>query len=59
MDVKDGLNYRKRISAGFALILTTWVAAHLSILLGCRPFKKNWQIYPDPGSRSPGPFFIR
>lgn len=28
----------------------TWLAVILSILLGCLPFEKNWQVYPDPGS---------
>ncbi|KAK8102244.1 hypothetical protein PG984_015390 [Apiospora sp. TS-2023a] len=45
----DGLEFQKRIYAGFVLIVTTWIAAHLSIFLGCLPLKKNWQIYPDPG----------
>ncbi|KAK8071289.1 hypothetical protein PG997_011492 [Apiospora hydei] len=45
----DGLDFTKRIIAGFALIAMTWVAAHLSILLGCLPLRRNWQIYPDPG----------
>ncbi|KJR88211.1 uncharacterized protein SPSK_07260 [Sporothrix schenckii 1099-18] len=46
----EGLNYHRRIYAGFVLIFTTWVAVLLSILLGCRPLSKNWQIYPDPGN---------
>ena len=45
-----GLNYELRIYIGFGLIFTTWVAVLLSILLGCQPMSKNWQIYPDPGS---------
>ncbi|OAA65565.1 hypothetical protein SPI_02352 [Niveomyces insectorum RCEF 264] len=46
----DGLNYRWRIYVGFGMIVTTWLAVLLSILLGCRPMSKNWQIYPDPGN---------
>lgn len=47
----EGLdNYRPRIFIGFGLIFVTWVAVLLSILLGCQPLHKNWQIYPDPGS---------
>ncbi|CAK7216060.1 hypothetical protein SBRCBS47491_002703 [Sporothrix bragantina] len=46
----DGLNYQLRIYIGFGMIFTTWVAVLLSILLGCRPLSKNWQIYPDPGN---------
>jgi hypothetical protein len=41
-----------RINIGFVLIAATWVAVLLSILLGCYPLEKNWQIYPDPGSES-------
>lgn len=33
------------------LIGATYLATELSILLGCQPFKNNWQIYPDPGSK--------
>ncbi|EEU39499.1 uncharacterized protein NECHADRAFT_25451, partial [Fusarium vanettenii 77-13-4] len=47
----EGLdNYRARIFIGFGLIFVTWVTVLLSILLGCQPFHKNWQIYPDPGN---------
>ncbi|VBB84447.1 Putative protein of unknown function [Podospora comata] len=46
----EGLEYRKRIFTGFVLIFTTWVAVLLSILLGCRPLERNWQIYPNPGN---------
>ncbi|KAK3294441.1 uncharacterized protein B0H64DRAFT_463329 [Chaetomium fimeti] len=46
----DGLGFETRIYAGFILIGTTWLAVVLSILLGCHPFEKNWQIYPDPGN---------
>lgn len=46
----EGLNYQLRIYIGYGLIVTTWIAVLLSILLGCRPLSKNWQIYPDPGS---------
>ncbi len=49
--LQDGLVYRKRIYAGFVIITATWIAVILSILLGCRPLSKNWQIYPDPGSK--------
>ncbi|KAF7551247.1 hypothetical protein G7Z17_g5183 [Cylindrodendrum hubeiense] len=47
----EGLgNYRPRISAGFVLILVTWIAVLLSILFGCHPLHKYWQINPDPGN---------
>ncbi|KAL2128958.1 hypothetical protein VTI74DRAFT_8412 [Chaetomium olivicolor] len=46
----EGLGYRKRVYAGFLLLGATWLAVFLSIILGCRPFHKNWQIYPNPGN---------
>jgi hypothetical protein len=49
--LQENLGFEKRICAGFGIVVTTWVAVLLTILLGCRPFKKNWQIYPDPGSK--------
>lgn len=30
------------------MLVTTYMAVILSIHLGCRPYKKNWQIYPEP-----------
>lgn len=49
----EGLdNYRPRIFIGFGLIVATWLTVLFSILFGCHPFEKNWQIYPDPGSKS-------
>lgn len=39
-----------RVKVGYALIGATYIATELSILLGCQPFKNNWQIYPDPGN---------
>lgn len=41
-----------RIYIGYVMIGTTYVATLLSILLGCRPIQKNWQINPDPGSET-------
>ncbi|OLN82716.1 hypothetical protein CCHL11_08758 [Colletotrichum chlorophyti] len=47
----EGLhNYRKRILAGFVIIVVTWLVVFLSIIFGCYPLHKNWQIYPDPGN---------
>ena len=44
---------RIRIRIGFAFIFITYVITLSSILGGCgAPFKKNWQIHPDPGSKS-------
>jgi hypothetical protein len=41
-----------RIQIGYGIIAATYVATLLSILLGCRPLHKNWQINPDPGSKT-------
>jgi hypothetical protein len=41
-----------RVRIGYILIGATYVATLLSTLLGCQTFQKNWQIHPDPGSRS-------
>lgn len=46
----DYLEYRVKI--GWFLIGVTYLVVLLTILLGCQPFPKNWQIYPDPGSTS-------
>ncbi|KAI0145180.1 hypothetical protein GGR57DRAFT_517387 [Xylariaceae sp. FL1272] len=42
--------FRYRIYAGFALLAATWISATLTLFLSCRPFHRNWQIYPDPGT---------
>jgi hypothetical protein len=48
---RAGLHHlQQRVKIGYALIGVTYLATELSILLGCRDFKQNWQIYPDPGS---------
>jgi hypothetical protein len=39
-----------RVKIGYFVIASTYIATELSILLGCQPFRKNWQIFPDPGS---------
>lgn len=49
---RAGLHHLQlRVKVGYALIGATYIATELSILLGCQPFKNNWQIYPDPGSK--------
>lgn len=51
---RDGLvNMRWRVRFAYILIGTTYIATVLSILLGCHPMHKNWQIYPNPGSAFP------
>jgi hypothetical protein len=44
--------YGLRVGIGYGMIVATYIATMMSILLGCRPFEKNWQIHPDPGSTS-------
>ncbi|EXJ81491.1 hypothetical protein A1O3_07784 [Capronia epimyces CBS 606.96] len=47
----QSLDYMKhRIRIGYAIVVTTYLVTELSILLGCHPFHKNWQIFPDPGN---------
>ena len=41
---------RTRVKTGYAVLVVSYLATELSILLGCQPFHKNWQINPDPGS---------
>ena len=43
---------RIRIHIAYFLIAITYIATICSILFGCRPMDKNWQIYPNPGSAS-------
>lgn len=44
------INMRVRIYVAYVLIASTYIATVCSILLGCHPMHKNWQIYPNPGS---------
>ncbi|KAI1821583.1 hypothetical protein F4861DRAFT_453759 [Xylaria intraflava] len=44
-----GRTYLRRIYIGFAILASTYLAATLNLFLGCRPFYRYWQIYPDPG----------
>ncbi|KAL6249320.1 hypothetical protein RBB50_003173 [Rhinocladiella similis] len=47
----EALEYMKiRIRIGYGIVVVTYIITELSILLGCHPFHKNWQIYPDPGN---------
>jgi hypothetical protein len=48
--LREGLHMKTRINIAYGSIAVTYVATVLSILFGCHPFEKNWQIYPDPGS---------
>jgi hypothetical protein len=49
---RAGLHHLElRVKIGYFLIGATYIATELSILLGCQPLQKNWQMYPDPGSQ--------
>jgi hypothetical protein len=54
MKLQEGLGrrYQLPIYVGLALITTSFIASIIAILASCRPFHKNWQINPDPGSQS-------
>ncbi|CAG7951885.1 unnamed protein product [Penicillium salamii] len=43
------INMRARIHIAFGFIAATYIATICSILFGCHPMHKNWQINPDPG----------
>lgn len=47
----ERLQEQRVISAAWGIVCATWIACILSMLLVCRPLWKNWQIYPDPGSK--------
>ncbi|KAJ8117660.1 hypothetical protein OPT61_g1197 [Boeremia exigua] len=42
--------YQKRIHVAVVLIVTSFVAVILTIAFSCRPYKKYWQVSPDPGN---------
>lgn len=44
------INMRIRVHIAYGLIAATYIATICSILFGCYPLHKNWQIYPNPGS---------
>ncbi|KAL2006891.1 hypothetical protein VTN00DRAFT_9559 [Thermoascus crustaceus] len=39
-----------RVRIAYVLLGVTYIATALSILLGCQPLEKYWQINPDPGN---------
>ncbi|KAF1928247.1 uncharacterized protein M421DRAFT_157070 [Didymella exigua CBS 183.55] len=42
--------YERTIVYGFwTVLLSTLVASVITVFVGCRPFERHWQIYPDPG----------
>ncbi|KAK6199629.1 hypothetical protein LQW54_010011 [Pestalotiopsis sp. IQ-011] len=44
------VHLRLRVRAAYVLIGVTYLVVSLSILLGCQPMNKYWQINPDPGN---------
>ncbi|KAJ5560456.1 hypothetical protein N7513_002855 [Penicillium frequentans] len=44
------INMRVRIHVAYVLIAATYIVTLCSILFGCHPMHKNWQINPDPGN---------
>ncbi|KAM4054801.1 putative short-chain dehydrogenase reductase sdr protein [Hirsutella rhossiliensis] len=40
-----------KVNLGFVLVGSTYVAVFATILFGCWPISKHWQINPDPGNR--------
>ncbi|KAF2626693.1 hypothetical protein BU25DRAFT_343408 [Macroventuria anomochaeta] len=42
--------YERILVYGFwTALFSTFVASVVTIFIGCRPFERHWQIYPDPG----------
>lgn len=46
-------NMQLRVRIAYVLIAVSYIATISSILFGCYPMHKNWQINPDPGSMLP------
>ncbi|GKZ38700.1 hypothetical protein AbraIFM66950_011069 [Aspergillus brasiliensis] len=44
------INMHIRIRIAYIAIAVTYIAVILSILVGCHPIQKNWQINPNPGN---------
>ncbi|PNY25690.1 Uncharacterized protein TCAP_04371 [Tolypocladium capitatum] len=43
--------YRVPAYVGFGVVAVSWLAVTLNLLLSCRPLRRMWQIYPDPGAQ--------
>jgi hypothetical protein len=49
----EGVNNMSiKINIGFVFVAVTFLGTFFTILCGCWPIEKHWQIYPDPGSKS-------
>ena len=44
------LHLPTRVRIAYVLLGVTYLASALSIVCGCQPIQKYWQINPDPGS---------
>jgi len=44
-----GSRYRRGIWIGFTLVIATFLFFLGALFIGCRPFERYWQIYPNPG----------
>ncbi|KAJ5212602.1 uncharacterized protein N7498_004248 [Penicillium cinerascens] len=53
-----GRRYQLPIWIGFGLVVACFLASIIAIFASCRPFYKNWQINPDPGSKPSLSHFI-
>ncbi|KAH7028190.1 uncharacterized protein B0I36DRAFT_272104 [Microdochium trichocladiopsis] len=43
-------NLHTRVMIAYGIIGVSYIAVALSILLGCQPMSRNWQINPNPGN---------
>jgi len=44
-----GLRQQQFVKIMGVIVVATYVAVFLTIMLGCYPTHKNWQVVPDPG----------
>lgn len=45
------VRFESRVRMAYVLLIVTYLATALSIVLSCQPMHKFWQINPDPGSK--------
>ncbi|KAJ1323577.1 hypothetical protein MN608_10821 [Microdochium nivale] len=43
-------NLHTRVLVAYTVIGVSYIAVGLSIVLGCQPMSRNWQIHPNPGN---------
>lgn len=48
-----GRDYEIRIYVGYALVAVSYIVVIFNLFFGCHPFRRYWQISPDPGSKQP------